>query len=221
LKKSLEFLTELEKNNNRDWFNLNKKRFEELKEELLNLVSKVLKGANSFEPEVINQPAKGFVFRIYRDTRFSLNKAPYKNNIGAWISKGGKKSPSAGFYIHIQPRASFVAAGLWMPESAVLNAIRQHIHFNSKTLRDILSSKSFKVYFKELDDHRLKTNPKGFDKNHPAIDLLKYKSFVASFPLADSKLINTEKLAADIIKVFQASAPLVNFINDAIDTDLN
>ena len=174
----LEFLAELERNNNREWFNANKGKYEAANKEVISLTGQVLENIQAFDSGLSDIVAKDCLFRIYRDVRFSGDKSPYKNNMGAWMAAGGKKSPSAGYYMHFQPGQSFVAAGVWMPESPVLNAIRQEIHFNHAALSKVLNGKDFKRTFPKLDDYQLKTVPKGFEKDHPAIELLKYKSFV-------------------------------------------
>jgi uncharacterized protein (TIGR02453 family) len=214
---SLAFLKDIEQNNNREWFSANKQRYEASKLELTELVSKVLQDASSFEQGVMGQSAKEAIFRIYRDTRFSANKTPYKNNIGAWLVKGGKKSPLAGYYIHIQPGNSFLAGGIWMPESAQLQLIRQELHFNHPIFRDILSAPKFKTTFKQLDDHQLKTIPKGYEKLDPAIDLLRYKSFVVSYKLEDAQLSDLVKLSKEIVRVFKVMSPFVQFLNNALE----
>jgi len=115
LKSVLEFLAELERNNNRDWFNANKGKYEAANKEVIAITSRALENIVAFDPALAGLVPKDCMFRIYRDVRFSGNKAPYKNNMGAWMAAGGKKSPSAGYYMHFQPGQSFVAAGVWMP----------------------------------------------------------------------------------------------------------
>jgi uncharacterized protein (TIGR02453 family) len=214
---SLAFLKDLERNNNRDWFNANKNRYEASKTELAELVSLVLERAPLFEPGLAGQSPKDSIFRIYRDTRFSPNKTPYKNNIGAWLVKGGRKSPLAGYYIHIQPGNSFLAGGIWMPEVAALQLIRQELHFNHEVFRSIVNATKFKRIFKQMDDHQLKTIPKGYEKSDPAIDLLRYKSFVVSLKLEEDQLADVSALSKEIVGVFTAMSPFVQFLNNALE----
>lgn len=212
---SLDFLKALEKNNNREWFDQHRSDFETSKKELQTITAELIQRIGTFDPSIASLLPKDCIFRIYRDTRFSNNKLPYKNNIGAAFTDGGKKSPKAGYYLHIQPGASFLAGGIWMPEAPVLQAIRQEIYFNHDNLRKILQAPSFVKTFGGLEDHQLKTNPKGYDKEHPAIDLLKYKCFVVSAPLSD-KEVSSEKLAEKAASVFKELHPLINYLNAAI-----
>ena len=216
MKSVLEFLAELERNNNRDWFNANKAKYEAANKEVIAITSRALENIVAFDPALAGLVPKDCMFRIYRDVRFSGNKAPYKNNMGAWMAAGGKKSPSAGYYMHFQPGHSFVAAGVWMPEAPVLNAIRQEIHFNHAVFNKLLQGKDFKKKFPKLDDDQLKTVPKGFEKDHPAIDLLKYKSFVVSLPM-DDKTVKGKDLMPFVADAFKSAAPFVKLINEAIE----
>lgn len=215
MKTVLGFLRQLEQNNNRDWFAAQKPEFEQAKSRMLLLVEEVIRGVASFDKEVGGQQAKDCVFRIYRDTRFSADKTPYKNNMGAWIAPGGKKSPGAGYYLHIQPGASFIAGGVWMPDSPMLQAIRQEIYFRHEEFRKILLSRSFKAAFGEMDDYRLKTFPKGFDKEHPAIDLLRYTSYVVSHSFTDKEVKDPE-FASQAVQLFKTMHPFLRFLNEAI-----
>ena len=120
---------------------------------------------------VLVEPVFVIIFRIYRDVRFSKNKLPYKNNMGASISAGGKKSTGPGYYVHLQPGQSFLAGGIWMPESDSLKKIRQEIDYNGKQLKKVLNDKTFKKYYKEISqENKLKTVPKGYSKDHPDIE---------------------------------------------------
>lgn len=212
---SLDFLRQLEKNNNREWFDLNRNKFEESKSEVQALTNNLIQEIGNFDSSILKLHTKDCIFRIYRDTRFSKNKTPYKNNMGAGFTEGGKKSPKAGYYIHIQPGASFLAAGAWMPEAPVLKAIRQEIYFNHINLRGILSKDNLNNMFNTMGDHQLKTAPKGYDKEHPAIDLLRFKSFVLSRSLSD-KDVHSKNLSTKAAAVFKEMYPFIKFLNEAI-----
>jgi uncharacterized protein (TIGR02453 family) len=215
MKQSLDFLRELEKNNTREWFDINRNLYELSKTELTKITDELIHRIGVFDPAIASLSPKDCIFRIYRDTRFSKNKVPYKNNVGASFTDGGKKSPKAGYYLHIQPGASFLAGGIWMPEAPVLHAIRQEVYFNHSVLNKILENPGFKKSFGQLEDHQLKTTPKGYDKEHPAIDLLRYKSYVVSHPLSD-KEVASPQLAENAAGVFQEMVPFIQYLNAAV-----
>ena len=216
MKEVLDFLASLETNNNRDWFLANKKKYESAKSTVAQAVDLVIQNISKFDPSVAELTSKNCIFRINRDVRFSANKNPYKNNMGAWIAKGGKKSYYAGYYLHFQAENSFVAAGVFMPEPPQLNAIRQEIYFNHAAFSKVLNEKSFQQHFPQLDDYQLKNAPKGFDKEHEAVHLLKYKSYVVS-----KKLTDKEVCSSDFIKIigeqYKSAFPLVKYINEALE----
>jgi uncharacterized protein (TIGR02453 family) len=136
--------------------------------------------------------------------------------MGAYLSKGGKKSVFAGYYIHLQPGASFVAGGLWMPEPKELQLVRQEIYFRYAQLLQIVSKKTFKTLFAEIEGEKLKQIPKGFDKDHPAAAYLKMKSFIVSRSF-DDNMVKEPDLLQEVLSTFKAMSPLVNFINEALD----
>ncbi|MEZ5344822.1 MAG: DUF2461 domain-containing protein [Pyrinomonadaceae bacterium] len=216
MKKVLSFLKKLEKNNDRDWFNEHKDEFEEAKTEFTGFVEKLIAGISRFDPELTGTDAKNCLFRIYRDVRFSKDKKPYKINFGASINPGGRKSPVPGYYIHIQPGASFLAGGKYMPSSAELLAIRNAIVKDPKTIRKISNAKLFKEYFGEISGERLKTAPKGFDKDHEMIEYLQLKSFIAYQDKLSQKTILDPKFDKYAVKVFKAMKPLNDFLREAI-----
>jgi uncharacterized protein (TIGR02453 family) len=215
MKHSLSFLKELAKNNTREWFDIHRKDYEQSKKELSDLTGAVIQQIALFDSSIGALSPKDCIFRIFRDTRFSANKTPYKINIGASFSDGGKKSPKAGYYLHIQPGNSFLAGGIYMPEAERLNAIRQEIYFNHENLRKILAVPAFKKAFGGLEDHQLKTNPKGFDKEHPAIDLLRYKSYIVVTPIKDADLSKPD-FAEQAGKTFKLMYPLIQYLNGAL-----
>ncbi|HEX8517433.1 MAG TPA: DUF2461 domain-containing protein, partial [Bacteroidia bacterium] len=134
---TLEFLAKLKKNNTKDWFDKNRKEYDSAKENYKEFLAELILNISKFDPAVKSLEPKDCMFRINRDIRFSNDKTPYKTNIGASIAPGGKKSDSAGYYIHIQPGASFLAGGVWHPEPPQLNAIRQEIDYNMDEFRKL------------------------------------------------------------------------------------
>jgi len=216
LKEVLDFLAALETNNNRDWFLANKKQYESAKSTVSQTVDLLIQHISKFDASVSELNAKNCMFRINRDVRFSANKNPYKNNMGAWIAKGGKKSYYAGYYLHFQAGNSFLAAGVFMPEPPQLNAIRQEIYFNHAAFSKVLGEKTFQKNFPQLDDYQLKTAPKGFDKDHEAIHLLKYKSYVVSKKLSDKEVCGPNFMRI-IDEQYKTAFPLVKFLNEALE----
>jgi uncharacterized protein (TIGR02453 family) len=214
---TVKFLSDLDKNNNREWFLANKKRYEAAKKNFADFVDELIAGTAKFEPEVANFTAKDCMFRINRDVRFSANKAPYKNNMGAAISKGGKKMNFAGYYVHLQPGEVFIAGGCWMPEGDNLKKIRDAIDYDYEKFDKIVNAKDAKNLFGGLSDEgRLKTAPKGYPKDHPGLEYLKNKSFVFYHKI-DSKQVTSPEFSKTVISGFKALKPLCDFLNEALE----
>ncbi len=216
MEKTLAFLKKIKTNNNKEWFDKNKDHYLDAKAEYENFIDGVIKGLRTFDKKIsADLKGKDCVFRIYKDVRFSKDKTPYKTNFGASINPGGKKSLIAGYYLHCEPGQSFLAGGVYMPEPNVLNAIRQEIDYNPDKLLKILKSSGFKKYFNGIDpDGALKSAPKGYDKDHPHIDLLKNRHFVVIHYLKDKQL--TEKTAVKtILEGFKAMHPFLEYLREA------
>ncbi|HEX5002938.1 MAG TPA: DUF2461 domain-containing protein [Bacteroidia bacterium] len=218
-KATLKFLKELKANNNRDWFMANKPRYETVKSEFELFIEPLLKQISKFDPSVSGLTPKDCIFRIYRDVRFSKDKSPYKTHIGAYISGSGKKTEvheKAGYYIHIEPGASMLAGGAYVPGTGWLKAIRQEIDYNQKEFLSLIRSKNFKTLFGELDGEKLSKVPKGYDATHPLIDLLKYKSFLAVHYSPD-KTVVSDAFLSHAANVFKNISPLNGFLNRCLD----
>jgi uncharacterized protein (TIGR02453 family) len=214
---TIEFLNKLSKNNNKDWFEKNREKYETAKNNFKEFIDEVLISTAKFDPAIKNLESKNCIYRINRDVRFSKNKSPYKNNFGALISPGGKKSFSAGYYIQIQPGESFIAGGMWQPPAPQINAIRQEIDYHSAEFKKIISSKEFKKYFGSLsDEDKLKSAPKGYDKTHPEIELLKHRSYIVVHSFKDSEVLSKDFLKQCSI-VMKAIHPLDLFLRRACD----
>lgn len=213
---TLEFLAELKDNNQRDWFNDNRKRYEASKQDVARLVNEVITTIAHFDDDLQGLEAKQSMFRIFKDVRFSKDKLPYKTNMGAWMAKGGRKSPNAGYYLHLEPGdKSFLAGGSYMPPSPILKSIREAIDYEPETLRAIIAHKDFQKHFKELDGAKLKTAPKGYPKDHPHIDLLRFKSLTVINHLTDAQ-VTSKSFLNEAAVIFQAMHPLIQFLNKAI-----
>lgn len=216
-KPTLQFLNELKKNNNRDWFNENKPRYEEAKIDFEQFIDELIQSIAKFDPSITHQTAKNCVFRIYRDVRFSKDKSPYKTNFGAHITPAKKKSELhsvAGYYIHLEPGQSMLAGGAYLPKGDWLKAIRAEIDENAGELKKILSSKSFKKYFGEMEGDKLKTSPRDYPADHLEIELLRYKSFLATHQLNDEQLL-ADDLLNHCTDVFKALYPFDLYLNKA------
>ena len=216
-KSTLEFLSKLSKNNNREWFEKNRSTYENTKTNFKVFVDDLILSTSKFDPAIKNLESKNCIFRINRDVRFSKNKSPYKNNFGASISPGGKKSFSAGYYIQIQPGESFIAGGMWQPPAPQINAIRQEIDYHSNEFKKIISAKEFKKLFGILsEEDKLKSAPKGYDKMHPEIELLKHRSYIVVHPFKDSEVLSKDFLK-NCCNTMKAMHPLNIFLRRACD----
>ncbi|MFC5282350.1 DUF2461 domain-containing protein [Pedobacter alpinus] len=217
-KETLEFLSLLSENNNREWFQEHKETYLKAKDNVDAFAQQVIDGFREIEPQIPGElTGKKSVMRIYRDVRFSKNKSPYKLNFAFYISLSAKGVHSPGYYVQLQPGNSFIAGGMWMPDAPHLKSIRQEIDYNGDDLLAILDSKSFKTYFKDglSEEDKLKTTPKGYDADHPNIELLKLKSFTVSYPIKDEALYN-KGIISEVINCFKEIMPLNSFLKEAI-----
>lgn len=213
----IEFLRDLKQNNEREWFQPRKPVYDEkLRGPLLELVAAVNDELKRFAPDYRTEPSKA-VYRIYRDTRFGDDKTPYKTHAAAsFHHRSLGKHVSGGFYFHFSPTEFLVGGGLWKPGSKELLAIRRRISDDPDALRSVLANRSFRKLLGEMSGEQLKRPPKGFSADDPALDLLLYKQFLASAQL-DPQLIETPKALREITKRFEAIAPMVEYLNSAIE----
>ncbi len=212
----LDFLKNLEKNNNREWFQANKGMYEEAKKDFELFLDGIIPEIAKFDDNMKFIAGKDCIFRIFRDIRFSNDKTPYKTNFGAFISKGGRKSHGPGYYFHIQPGGSFLSGGVWMPDPETMKRIRQEIYYNIAEFKKILNNKNFKTYFSGIDDwDRQKIAPREFPKDFPDIELLKNRSFTISTELPD-KMLQNKDLPAFTLKVYKIMLPYNKFLERAI-----
>ena len=217
-KATLSFLKNLKANNTKEWMDANRTDYLSAKEDFEKFAEVMIPILGKSDPDIAQLKAKDCIFRINRDIRFSQNKAPYKTNMGWYIAKGGKKSPFAGYYCHIEPGQCFLAGGIWMPMPDVLKKVRQEIDYNFDAFKKIVSHKKFKSTFGDLDrseGYVLSRPPKGYDENNPAIEYLKLKSFIAYVPI-DDKLTTDKGLLKHVTTLCETLAPLIGFLNTAI-----
>ena len=213
-KSTFEFLELLSKNNNREWFTENKKRFE-----TENNLAKAFFTEVFTDLEKIDSLEKMQVFRIYRDVRFSKNKLPYKNHFSAGFSRA-KPLLRGGMYLHIENEASFVGGGFWEPNNEDLLRIRKELELDASDLREIIANATFMKMFGTLEGEELKTAPKNFDKTHPNIDLIRKKQYLLTRKFTNKEVLSP-KFKEEVISTFAAMRPFFNYMSEVLTTDLN
>jgi uncharacterized protein (TIGR02453 family) len=216
LPEALRFLRNLGKHNDREWFQPRKAEFEALlREPMLAIVRRVTDAMLDFAPNHV-RPAEKSLFRIYRDTRFSSNKRPYKTHVAAWWSHQGlQKTSGAGFYFHISPKEVIVAAGAYMPEKEQLAAIRHWLLDHHQEFRKLLQSRKVRSTFVEFEGNPLTRPPKGFPCDHPALDLVQCRQWGLAATLP-AKAALDRKFADALIRYFRLATPIVDALNTPI-----
>jgi uncharacterized protein (TIGR02453 family) len=216
---TLKFLRDLKKNNNKPWFDAHRKEYDAARSDFEKLIQEVLDIYSENDPDLKGLVAKQCMFRINRDIRFSKDKSPYKTNFGASMDRGGKKSVYAGYYFHLEPGSSFVGGGLWMPMPAEMKKVRQEIDYCFNEFDKIVRNKKFTSVYNELykgDDVSLIKVPQGFEKDSPAAEYLKLKSWLAMRNLSDTELTSKD-LVKQTVQSFKVLMPFIKFINRAIE----
>ena len=217
-KSSMDFLALLKKHNDRDWFNNNKDKFLREQQHIEVFADVLLMELNTHD--VIETPSgKKSLHRIYRDTRFSKEKTPYKTNWSGSF-KRATKYRRGGYYFHIEAGNSFIAGGFWGPNPEDLKRIRDDFDFDDKPMRRILNSKSFISTFGTLQGDQLKTTPKGFDAESKAIDLLRYKQFLVIRKFTDKEVLSNTFLN-EANKTFKHMRPFFDYMSEVLTTDIN
>lgn len=219
-KQTLDFLRQLKKNNNRDWFNEHKAAYLEAHDNFKSEVGHLLTEIQQFDARVIGTEVKDSVFRIYRDIRFSKDKTPYKTYFGAGLGPGGRKAVLGEYYLHVEPGNTVLAGGMWAPDSTKIKRIRQEIDYNFDEFVTILQAEKFKQYFGDLSSWRekLKRPPKGYAADNPAIEYLKHKHFVAVHTFKDADVLGKD-FAKQVIEVAKAMVPLNQFLDRAVEEE--
>ena len=215
---TLSFLKNLKKNNNKPWFDAHRPAYESAKKDFEQFVQRIIDKQGKKDASIKDLTPKECMFRINRDVRFSKDKSPYKTNLGAFIVRGGKKSPLAGYYFHCSPGEAFVGGGLWMPMPADLKKVRQEIDYCFDEFKKIVSAKKFRTVYGDIDrsaEYTLSRLPKDFEKGNPAEEYLKLKSYVTTRHISDKDLgsAGLEKLVAESFETLQ---PMIEFINRAL-----
>lgn len=214
-KDALDFFKKLEKNNNREWFNEHKKEFKNIESEIKNVYNAL------FDILKIHDDVdKLKMFRIYRDVRFSKNKLPYKTHFGGAFHRTKPKF-RGGYYLHIQPNnESFIATGFWEPNKEDLFRMRKEFEMDDSEMRDILNNKIFKSTWGSFVGDEVKTAPKGFSKDHPAIDLIKKKQYIFTKKYTDKEVLNPNFIK-NVDDAFKVIRPYFDYMSDVLTTDLN
>ncbi len=209
------FLNNLAANNNREWFQDNKKVYQECKESFSYVVELLIHLTAKIDSSVKGLTPKDCIFRINRDIRFSKDKSPYKTNFGAFIAPGGRNRGTGGYYIHVEPNYSMLAGGIYMPASPVLKAIRQEIFDNYDEFLSIVSDEEFVACFNGIEGEKLKTKPKGFPDDFVGIEYLKFKHYGVQCMYNDKEM-QSDNFVNEVKRVFGLIYPLNRFLNYAI-----
>jgi uncharacterized protein (TIGR02453 family) len=214
-KSTIDFLSDLKRNNYRDWFLDNRQRYEDARLNFESFVQDVIDEIALFDPIIKGLGVKSCTYRINRDIRFSNDKTVYKSHLGAYIVRGGKKNGDkfAGYYLHIEPGNSMIAGGAYLPPAPWLTAIREKIDEDGEKLVRIINQKDFKSYFGEIEGDKVKTSPKGYSKDHPYIELLRFKSFLAAKLISDKDVLSTN-FFDHVMSAVRVLKPLNDFMND-------
>lgn len=218
MKTTLEFLKKLDKNNNRSWFQENKELYEKSHQEMVVFAEKLIAEMNGHD--FIEQVSgKKSLFHIYRDVRFGLDKTPYKTNWGGGLKRAGAER-RGGYYYQVGPQGSFVMGGFFGPNKEDLLHIRKQIAVEADPLRDIINAKLFKNFFGTLKGSQLKTAPRSFDKDHPHIDLLRYKQFMLRHDFTIEQVYSRD-FPIIVSHAFEQMRPFLDYMSDILTTDLN
>ena len=214
-KSSFQYLQNLKDNNNRDWFTETKPTFKQAQDNAKELYAIIRENLEKYD-----EIDKFKLFRIYRDVRFSKDKTPYQPHFAGSFSRLGKHL-RGGYYLRIRPGESFLAGGFWQPEKDDILRIRKEIEQDSSEIREILADKNFNTYFgNTFDGEELKTAPRGFDKNHPDVDLLRKKGFIAVRNFTDAEVLDANFLS-EVDKSYKALRPFFDLFSDILTTNLN
>jgi uncharacterized protein (TIGR02453 family) len=214
---TLKFVKDVSQNNDRAWFAEHKSEYEEAKDDVtafIALLIPILADADPAFPRE-TQP-KNCLMRIYRDVRFSKNKAPYKTNMGIFFTPHGKSGNEPGYYINLEPGNCFFAAGYWQPDASDLKKIREEIDYNAQDFLDIIADKGFNKDFQLSREDSLKTAPKGYPADHPMIDVLKLKSFTTTMRIADDAFFKPT-IVKQFKTAFETVYPFIKFLRTAVD----
>ena len=216
LRDTLSFLRDLRVNNNKPWFDANRKRYEVARAHFEDFIAELILATGEFD-DLAGVTPKECMFRINRDIRFSPDKTPYKISMSGVIGKGGRKQTAGGYYVHIEPdNHSLIAGGLYSPSSRELEKMRCAIAEDSRKFKTIIHKADFTRHFGSLHGEALKTAPQGYPKDHPDIELLRMKQFVAQHSLSDEDVLSPN-LTANLVGMFKVLKPFLAYIQTALN----
>lgn len=214
----LDFLHQLDANNNRDWFNENKSSYQLAHQEVIDFAEELLIRLKAYD-QIVTNSGKKSLMRIYRDVRFSKDKRPYKTNFAGSFTRQ-KPQLRGGYFFSLQPGQTVVGGGFYGPEPADLKLIRDHIAQDDSELRAVLADDAFVNTFAGLRGEQLKTAPKGFEKDHPSIDLLRYKSMYVFHEFTDQEVL-ADDFIEQALGVLLALRPFFDVMTEYLTSDLN
>jgi uncharacterized protein (TIGR02453 family) len=214
-KEGITFLRQLKKNNNREWFAGHKAAYEEYVRLPMQCLLSSLRGPMADIASEIDIDPRKNIFRIYRDTRFSKNKAPYKTHVAAILHPNGHWESNAGFYVHIEPEGIYAGGGIYMPDGNQLKKIRKAIAERGDEFQSIVGGKKFKKNFHGLEGNKLQRAPLGYPVDHPMIEWLKYKQFYAGVEWKAERA-QRARFVRDLVKVYEELLPLIRFLNTSL-----
>ncbi len=209
---TINFLKKLKENNNREWFNENRKLYETTKKEFQDFTDLLISKTIGVDSSIAGLTHKECIFRIFKDVRFSKDKSPYKPNFGTFLASGGRKSGKAGYYVHIEPGNSFIGGGIYMPPTENLKKIRSLLYGTIEEYKSIVSDPDFVKTFGEVEGEKLKKAPRGFSPDFPDIEILKFKSYFVHTQISDSEILSPDFID-NAINTFSVMYPLNSYIN--------
>ena len=212
----LQFLADVAVNNRRDWFQAHRDRYEEAHRGFMKIAEQTIAAIGTFDPVIAEVPVKSTMYRFYRDTRFSLDKAPYKRHMGTYINPKGKKSPHGGYYLHFEPGNCMIGGGAYCLESTILKAVRQSIVDQLDDFRAIVEAPEFQTLYPVIGEEHLKTLPAGFPRDFAYPEYLRPKNYAVLHRVPDEFFFQEDWLA-QATTYFRVMKPFLDFVNDTID----
>ncbi|HPI19886.1 MAG TPA: DUF2461 domain-containing protein [Candidatus Kapabacteria bacterium] len=215
-KNIIEFLQNLKENNNRQWFNEHKTEFDQIWKNFQEFVQVMINEIATIDSSIKSVQVKDCLFRIYRDVRFAKDKSPYKTNLGAYVVNGGRHSILAGYYIHIEPDNCMFAGGIYMPKPEVLRKIWNAIYNNPNDLKEILNNKEYKKHYGGLSDEQYKSVPRGFPKDFPDAELLKFKSYTVG-KIVPNDFYLKDNVIKEVKELTRVMYPFNSYFNEILE----
>jgi uncharacterized protein (TIGR02453 family) len=215
---TLDYLRKLSKNNHREWFAANRQAYEDARNNIIQLADEILHMLKATD-EIETESGKSSLFRIHNDIRFKKDKSPYKTWLAMHFTRAGKER-RGGYYLQIKPGESFMAVGFWAPEPSDLKRIREDIDYNHEDWRKMLKHNGLFKFWGAMEGEQVATAPKGYSKEHPALDLLRYKQYIFTHRFTDKELQEMD-IVRKIHKGFQASRPFLDYMSEVLTTDGN